>query len=305
MGGGGAPPAFDRHDLEQLQKGFEAEGAGTDGILVEVGLEEPLFGVDPLRSPDEAEPLGAAVGDEELDGIDHAQLLVGEGGVDRVGEGLASGNLLGARLVGLGVAHPDLLGEGGGGEEAEDRIAGVDRPLGVADLEVVALDDHAAAAGDAGDLDAGGQRPRLGRHRPVLHGVAVEVAEAQVDVAGQGAAEVGGEPAAGLQAGFEKDREGHLRLAAGGEIPGVGRDVVLGLDRYARHQLPRFAVDGDDAVEELEGRAGQPGDSALPVEDPVGLAEGLRRITGGKGENLLVIVEGRTPARDQSGGGRL
>ena len=86
---------------------------------------------------------------------------------------------------------------------------------------------------------------------------------------GQGRADVGGQPAAGLQGRFQQDREGHARLTLGAEEPGVGGQVVLGLGHGPGGHLPRLAAQGGDPVHELERRAGQAGDLAAAVEDPV------------------------------------
>ena len=72
---------------------------------------------------------------------------------------------------------------------------------------------------------------------------AAEVAKLQVVVAGEGRPHVGRQPAARLQGDFEQDGERHPILAIGLEVPGVGRDVVLGLGRAAGDHHPGFRVD--------------------------------------------------------------
>jgi hypothetical protein len=56
-----APCPLQHVELEQLQHGLDAERAGLHGVLEEVGLEEPLVGVDVLLGAQGAEALLAAL----------------------------------------------------------------------------------------------------------------------------------------------------------------------------------------------------------------------------------------------------
>ena len=114
----------------------------------------------------------------------------------------------------------------------------------------------------------------------MLHGVAVEIAELEVHLAGQGGAKVGRQPATGLQAGFEQNAERHFRLPPGLEVPGIGRHIVLRDTGHTLDQLERLTGDIDDAIKKLEGRPGQPSDLAFSVKHAVWLTEGFGRIAG-------------------------
>ena len=61
-------------EFEELQERFEAKGTRDDGVLIEMGVEEPVLGIDLLGSTDESELRGTSVRDEQVDLIDHSQV---------------------------------------------------------------------------------------------------------------------------------------------------------------------------------------------------------------------------------------
>ena len=133
----------------------------------------------------------------------------------------------------------------------------------------------------------------VGRDRAEPGGAAAEVAEGEVLGAGQGGPAVRGEPSARLQRDLEQHAERHLFASVLPEVPDVRRHVVLRLAPRPGLEHERLAADRGDAVEELERRPRQPGDDAVAVEDAVRLAESLRRVPVGEGEDAGAVVERR------------
>ena len=215
--------------LEQLQHRLDAERAGLDRVLEEVGLEEPLAGLDGLLGPGVPELVGAAVGVPVADAVEHQQLRPSHarapGGharaVERdleVARRVEQGPLLGSGR------EPGLVLERGGREEPEHGVEGVDQlaspdPGGRSALDLEADDDHRRGLAQAGvddlGLQAAGVLAQLGVDGPGP----VEVAEHQRHVGRQRAAHVAGQPAAGLERGLEQDGEGHHPAAVLGQVP--------------------------------------------------------------------------------------
>ncbi len=108
---GNSPPTLHSHHLEQLQKRFQPERTRADRILVEVGVEEPFFGIDKLAATDKTEAGRPTIGGIQLNLVDHAQLLFRERGLNRISKGFSRFYFLRSRLIRLSVAYTNLLGE--------------------------------------------------------------------------------------------------------------------------------------------------------------------------------------------------
>ena len=286
-------PTLDCREFDQLQEGFQPERPGSDRIFVKMRLEKPLVRIDLLCPLQITEPCRSSVCHKKLDLIDHPELLLGEGAGLGVRELDAAPELFGARDVRGCIADADLVRQRLLGEEAEHGLALVQHAVTVRYREVELLDDHATAGGRLGQGGAGGQGAAFRRHGPMLHGVSSQISEGDVGRAGERGADVGGEPATGLQCCFEQDREGHARLPVGGEIPLVNRNVVLGLGHGARDHLPRLPAQGGDTIHELERRPGQTGDLAAGIEDPVLVAKPVGRVAVTVGQDLFLGIDSR------------
>ena len=136
----GAPPDSCRMG-HQLKEALQAQGAGPDGVLVEVCVEEPFVWVDIFSAFEPTETVFATIGDKG-DAVDHAPALVGLAGAFWEGEEVGAGG----RLPEFGpvVNEADLLFESFFGEEAEACPALVDLDLATTDIEGVFEEDHAA-----------------------------------------------------------------------------------------------------------------------------------------------------------------
>ena len=255
-------------------------------------LEEPFIRIDILDATDVPESVRAAIGNEQLDPVDHSQLLFRERSTVRIGEGAAPPGLIRCWLIRLCVTDTDLIGQRLLGKESEHGFAFVENTVAVGNAEVELLDDHAAAGGNLGHGGAAGQHTVVRRHGSVLHGGAAQVAEGDIIRGGQSRTRIRGQPAARLQRRFQKDAKRHARLAQSGEEPGIGRQIILGFNHGAGGHLPRFAAYGGDAIHELERWPRQAGNLAFGVEHAVTVAESFGRVAVTVGHDLFFCVDG-------------
>ena len=275
-------------ELQQLEKRLEAERAGHDRVLVKVRPEEPLVRVHPLRPHDEPEP-GRPPGDlERLEPIDHRQGRrrerqssgrheAADGRIGRGGRDARELTNVGwfARRPGCRPAQTDLRCERRSGEEAETRLADVDAFHAAQHLQVELLQDHPARSRRLRQARTRRQRPGIGTNLAELGALAVQVTEVQVVLAQEGRPDVRGEPAAGLERGLEEHGEGHRRLPARAEVPGVLRHIERTGDPAARLQDPGWCVDAHDTVDEQIRVAREACEPAPAVERCVCSAEAL------------------------------
>ena len=255
-------------------------------------FEKPFVRAHPAGGTDEALRVRAAIRQPAADVIEHAHAPMRER--RRVGERqrLRARHRLGRRLITLRVLQPLLLGQRALGEETEIGIALIHQHRAGMHGIVEELNNHAGRARRAGQLDANRERAHTGKHRHKLGGSAAQIAERHINLAGQGRAHVGRQPAARLQGNFEQHRERHVALPVVGEIPRIGRHIVLRFHRAARHDLPRLGLYVRDAVNELERRAGQARNHAAFIENFIGRTERIRRLAGGEGEDAVVVIQG-------------
>ena len=73
--GFGDCPALDGYVVDELEVGFETEGTGAYGVLIEVGLEEPGFGVYVEVAAYESEAVLSPTRVEHVDYVDHTELF--------------------------------------------------------------------------------------------------------------------------------------------------------------------------------------------------------------------------------------
>ena len=305
-GHAGIHAELEHRPLQELDHRLDPERAGLDGVLEEVGGEEPLARLDVLLGPRATEARGPGLGLEEGDAIEHEQHRPshagapagGLGAVERPGS-LARGVEVSA-LLGAG-REAGLVFEGRGREEPEHGVHRVDQLLAEPTLDVEADDDHRGRLRELGVLDLGAQRAGLGRELGVERAGAVEVAEHQRLTRRERAAHVAGQPPARLQGGLEQDRVGHGPVAVLGEVPGVGRDVVFDLDAHAGPQLADLALDPERAGDEVIGRVRQASDRLGAVEAGVDRAEGLGRAAVGAGQHRAIVEGELAGARDRAG----
>src|SRR5262249_20993653 len=106
----------------------------------------------------------------------------------------------------------------------------------------------------------------------MLDGLATQITKTEIVRTLQGGAHVSRLEAADLQSDFQKYRIGHGLLPIGGEVPRIGRHVVLRLDDSACGHLPGLPFDARDAIDERIGRSWQSSNEAILVEDAIRLA---------------------------------
>ena len=238
--------------------------------------EEPGIGrhVDPAA--DIAGSVRTAIIDQQFHLVDHAQSIVGKRRSVRDRERLPAGAFFGRRYVQVRIANSDLIGQRLGREEPEVGVSAEHRTGRAIDDEVEGHDDHAGRLRHPGEGEVGGENAGVGVHRSMLHRATAEIAEAQVDVARERGAEVGGEPAARLQRHLEQHCIGHRGLSILREVPrGLGHRVLRDHARAGLDVPGAGVVELDDALEELIGRSRQPRDPAITVEWPEARTEGI------------------------------
>ena len=132
-----------------------------------------------------------------------------------------------------------------------------------------------------------GARRHLAQDRPG----AVEVAEQQIGLGRQDAADVGGEPAAGLQRGLHEHAERHRGRTVLLEVPRVGGHVVLGVAALPGSQAgPAAPSIATIRVMKWYGRPGQAREAARAVEARVAGPEGLGGPSPRAGEQRGVVL---------------
>ena len=249
--------------LKQLDERLDAERTGLDRVLEEVCFEEPLVDIDVLLAAHDAEPCdtGARL---MVYSIDHEQHRLSEPRsiaevgrwssreVDRLTFASAE---LGTMIVRYRQTH--LVGESLRGEESEDGCHRVDEPVAKQALDVEPLDNHAASAGDVGDLDLRGEYASGASQFIDQRSGAVEVSEHQIFVEVGDRTDCRGHPAAGLQSCLEQHREGHGLGSVLVEVPGIVGDVVLAYDLHTGLTDIEFANDLSDPADEVIRRPGQ------------------------------------------------
>ena len=198
-------------DLQQLQERLQPERAGPDRVLVEVGLEEPRRRVDRLAARDEAQPVRAAVGDEQRRPGRSSAAVVGERRLARIGERSAARQLRRRRLVGHAPRGCRPAAPGPRCEKKpKSSSPSVDRPVAGAHLEVVVLDDHAAGAATRwSSCTRVVSVPASGATGASCVAVPPRLRKRQVVGARQGRADVGRQPAARLQGDLQQHGERH------------------------------------------------------------------------------------------------
>ncbi len=165
---------------------------------------------------------------------------------------------------------------------------------GVADVHVVVLDDHPGGLRHVRHRHGRGQRAAVRRDRPELRRLARRgCGSSGRRVTRQRRPAVRGEPPARLEGDLQQDAERHVRAR------GWRRSTTRrGGTSYSASQLaPAFSTNGSPvtAVTQSRNWYGGPGSRAMTrsrVEDPVRLAERLRRLAVGVREDLGGVVEG-------------
>src|SRR5262245_25012687 len=71
-------PAIEGEYPQQLQQGFQTKLAGPNGILKEMGFEEPGFRVHIDRTMYESELVRPAVGKQAINSVYHPKLSIGQ-----------------------------------------------------------------------------------------------------------------------------------------------------------------------------------------------------------------------------------
>ena len=118
-----------------------------------MGLEEPCLGIDWHRADDTPLTIGAAIGDQAFNALNHAKLRIRKRGVLRIHPADTSIFLLGRRLVRDGFADPNLVGQRRLGKESKIGVANVDRFTAAAQIKVIVLNDHAGRVRNASHFD--------------------------------------------------------------------------------------------------------------------------------------------------------
>ena len=294
-------PPLPCHHFKELLQRFQTQRSGNHRILIEMRREEPRRGINLKRPPDVPQALRTTIEDQFLDPVDHPPAVVGK---RRRGRVIAPGRpaqLGGGRFIEHRVADADLVAQGRLREEAERRFHPVHRTATRCHLDVVALNNHPARLRHLGRRHLGPERSRVAVDRLKLRGRPAEVAEREVDDAGQGRPHVRRQPAARLERGFKQDGERHILLAVGSKVPGVGRDVVLGDRLRSRGHHPRVARGLDHPVEELIRRPRQSGDDSVVIEDSIRGPERFGRLPDGERPDRRGVVERRGGWLDLSG----
>ncbi len=318
-------PSLERGEPQELDERLDSQRAGHDGILVEMGLEKPLRRVHLFHAPDEAQSLGSAVRNVQVDPVHVQQGFGGHGkrAVDRFrpfsplfqrGAGgdffsqrnqrvihrfhrrndfqiecLPPGGFRLVRNVCLGVraGEADLIGQGLFREKPEIGRSLVHRLAVFQHDHVEILDDHAARLGGFGHSAPDGERSAPGIKVPMERRLAAEISEFQVLMGPKRGANIGRQKTARLERDFQQHAIGHDPASIRSEIPSVRGNLILGFDPPAGFEHPRLRLGGNHPIHEKIGRSRQPCDPPLLIKHPVRRPKTFRGIPLAKCQELL------------------
>ncbi len=285
-------------ELQRLDHGLDTQGARLYRIPHEVTLEEPFVGVHVDLGPDATQTMGSAFRPEAGDAIKQEEHGTGQGRFVAAVAGRARGQfppkvawLAQARPVGFRSRQARLIRQGLLGKEAEGGRHLEDLLIAHEALHLEADNGHAAQTAQARIGDVGAQQTVFREDLPQLIGRPVQVAEVKLLVALEHRALVGRKPATRLERGLEQHSIGHGATAVFCKIPGVGRNLILRLQRTAGHGFGLLGIETSNARHEEIGRTRQTRAALRPVKAGKDLAECIRRLAPGAGGNRFRVVD--------------